>query len=51
VAVPIPDGRLAAAISLSAPAARFSLSAIKKVAVALREVAVELPRDLGGVGA
>jgi IclR family acetate operon transcriptional repressor len=45
VAVPLPDGWVHAAISLSAPAQRFSLNRVEPVVDALCEVAVQLPRD------
>jgi IclR family acetate operon transcriptional repressor len=44
VAVSLPDGWLHSAISLSAPAQRFSWSGVETVVDALREVAVQLPR-------
>ena len=47
VAVSLPDGWLHAAISLSAPAQRFSLSRVETVVQALVEVAHELPRVRG----
>jgi IclR family transcriptional regulator, acetate operon repressor len=47
VAAPIPDHRLGAAISLSAPEARFSLSGVDQVGDALREAAAELAGELG----
>lgn len=46
VAVPIPDHRLGAAISLSAPQARFPFSGVDQVADALRRAAAELAGDL-----
>jgi IclR family acetate operon transcriptional repressor len=51
VAAPIRDHRLGAAISLSAPEARFSLSGVDQVADALREAAAELAGELGVPGA
>jgi IclR family acetate operon transcriptional repressor len=48
VAVPIRGGRVPAAISLSAPAQRFSLDRAEEVAVALREVAEHMVQELGG---
>lgn len=51
VAVTIPGSGVAAAISLSAPAARFSFTGIEEVAAALREVAERLSRELGGPNA
>lgn len=47
VAVPIPDGRMPAAISMSAPAARFSFERVDEVAAALRDVAEDLAQELG----
>jgi IclR family acetate operon transcriptional repressor len=47
VAVPVPDRWLPAAVSLSAPAARFSLSGVGTVVEALRAVARELPSRRG----
>lgn len=48
VAVPIARSRLPAAISLSAPAQRFSLDGAEEVATALREVAKRLAGEIGG---
>lgn len=46
VAVPLSDGTLPAALSLSAPAARFPMEQVNEVAEALNEVARELKATL-----
>lgn len=48
IAVPVPGARVPAAISLSAPAARFSLDGVEGVAEALRETAARLAGESGG---
>lgn len=47
VAVPIPGTRLPAALSVSAPAARFPLQSVEIVAASLREVGERIATDLG----
>jgi IclR family acetate operon transcriptional repressor len=47
VALSLPGGWLHAAVSLSAPAQRFSLNGVDTVVAALREVAAELARGRG----
>jgi IclR family acetate operon transcriptional repressor len=48
VAVPVADGNLPAAISLSAPASRFAMNQVEEVAATLKEIVAALTGDLSG---